>query len=377
MKLYEFQGKLLFEKYGIPVNKGIVVDNPDAALEASRQLGNNVVIKAQVLVGGRGKAGGIKISRSPEDVRKYAQEILSMKIKSIPVKKILVSQAVDISNEYYIGLTIDRSLKKIVLIASPAGGVDIEELAVENPEKIYTLPINPLLGIDGKKVSAFLSPIFNKQNLLEQAVQTVVNMFKLFIENDLSLVEINPYVRTISDKLIALDSKIIIDDNGLFKHPDIEALKNPEEYSPDELKARKYGLSFVNMEGTIGCIVNGAGLAMATMDIIKLFGGSPANFLDVGGSSSPEKVIHAFEIITNNKNVKAMLINIFGGLTRCDDIAIGILKAREVLAVKIPLVIRLIGTNEEEGRRILKEAGLSAFEDLASAVKEVVKYTFE
>ncbi|MBA7653523.1 Succinate--CoA ligase [ADP-forming] subunit beta [subsurface metagenome] len=373
MKLYEFQGKLLFEKYSIPVNKGIVVDNPDAALEASKQLGNNVVIKAQVLVGGRGKAGGIKIARSPENARKYAQEILSMKIKSIPVKKILVSQAVDISNEYYIGLTIDRSLKKIVLIASPAGGVDIEELAVENPEKIYTLPINPLSGIDEKKVSAFLSPVFNKQNLLDQAVQTVVNMFKLFIENDLSLIEINPYARTISDKLIALDSKIIIDDNGLFKHPDIGALKNPEEYSPDELKAREYGLSFVNMEGTIGCIVNGAGLAMATMDIIKLFGGSPANFLDVGGSSSPEKVIHAFEIITNNKNVKAILINIFGGLTRCDDIAIGILKAREVLSVKIPLVIRLIGTSEEEGRRILKEAGLTAFEDLASAVKEVVK----
>jgi succinyl-CoA synthetase beta subunit len=297
-----------------------------------------------------------------------------MTIKSLPVEKVLVSQAVDIDREYYLGLTIDRTAKAITLIVSDAGGVDIEDLARNEPEKVHRLTINPLKGVSEEEARGVLAEVFDKPDLLMQAMDTAKSLFKLFMENDCSLVEINPYALTNKGELVALDAKVVIDENGMFKHEALEAMRNREEYGPDELEARGWGLSFINMEGNIGCIVNGAGLAMATMDIIKLFGGSPANFLDVGGSSSPEKVLHAFDIISHNRGVKAILINIFGGITRCDDIAKGILQAKREMHLSIPLVIRLIGTNEKEGRALLKEAGIEAYEDLSSAVQKVVEF---
>ena len=374
MKLYEYQARELFTRYGIESAPGIVAENPYEAAEAARKLGGACAVKAQVLVGGRGKAGGVKIASSPEEAHTHAGNILGMTIKSLPVRKVLVSKAVELEREYYIGITIDRSGKSITLIASASGGVDIEQLASVEPAKVHRLAINPLKGVSDEETKGMLQKVFKKKELLTQAMDTAKSLFKLFMENDCSLVEINPYALTKLGELIALDAKIVIDENGMFKHENLEGMRNREEYGPDELEARGWGLSFVNMEGNIGCIVNGAGLAMATMDIIKLFGGSPANFLDVGGSSTPEKVLHAFEIISHNRGVKAILINIFGGITRCDDIAKGILQAKKEMDLSVPLVIRLIGTNEKEGRALLKEAGIEAHEDLANAVQKVVEF---
>jgi succinyl-CoA synthetase beta subunit len=374
MKLYEYQARTLFEKYGIPTVEGVVAETPDEAEKAAQKLGGACAVKAQVLVGGRGKAGGVKISANPEEARRHAAHILGMTIKSLPVGRVLVSRAVDIEREFYLGLTIDRDEKAVTLLASAAGGVDIEELAAHEPEKILRLTIHPLRGFDREAADGLLGRIFEDSELRTQALETVQRLHRLFTDMDCSLAEINPYALISEGRLTALDAKIVIDESGMFKHEDLEPLRNREEYGPDELEARDWGLSFINMEGNIGCIVNGAGLAMATMDIIKLFGGSPANFLDVGGSSSPEKVLHAFEIISHNEKVKAILINIFGGITRCDDIAKGILQARQRMDLATPLVIRLIGTNEKEGRSLLEEAGIEAYEDLTDAVKKVVEF---
>jgi succinyl-CoA synthetase beta subunit len=375
MKLYEYQAKNLFKEHGIKVSEEEIADSPDGAVDAAEKFNYSAVIKAQVLVGGRGKAGGVRRAEGKQSVRITASEILSMKIKSVPVRRVLVSEIVDIEREYYLSLTVDRSKRNIVLIASAEGGVDIEELAHSTPEKIRTLLIEPHVGVSEEKVHALFQDIFLGAELLEKATDMVQSLYSLLLKKDCSLVEINPLVLTPSGDLVALDAKVIIDDNALFKHPDLEALRNSEEYSSDELEAKEYGLSFVGLDGTIGCIVNGAGLAMATMDIIKLFGGEPANFLDVGGSSSPEKVMHAFQILTRNKKINAVLINIFGGITRCDDIAHGIVQTKESLGLKLPLVIRLIGTNEKEGRKILLGAGISVHEDLVSAVEEVVQFS--
>ena len=297
-----------------------------------------------------------------------------MTIKNLPVRKVLISKAMEIEREYYLGVTVDRTGKSIVLIASASGGVDIEQLAQDKPEQVRRLSINPLKGVSDDETKAMLNDVFDNEPLLIQAMDTAKNLFKLFMENDCSLVEINPYALVKGGELVALDAKIVIDENGMFKHMNLEEMRNREEYGTDELEAKGWGLSFINMEGNIGCIVNGAGLAMATMDIIKLFGGSPANFLDVGGSSSPEKVLHAFEIISHNSGVKAILINIFGGITRCDDIAKGILQAKKEMDLSVPLVIRLIGTNEKEGRALLEKAGIEAHEDLVKAVRKVVEF---
>lgn len=375
MKLYEYQARSLFETYGIPIAKGDVASDSESAHKIARNFNERAVIKAQVLVGGRGKAGGVKVAQSQDQVRELTDRIISMEIKSIPVKKVLITEVVEIKKEYYLSLTVDRSQNKIILILSPEGGIDIEVLAAESPDKIKMLPIDSLVKSGDTELENFLKDVFLERELLNQALKIVHSLYTLFIDKDCSLVEINPLALTNSGSLVALDAKIIIDDNSLYKHPELESFRNSEEYSSDELEAREYGLSFVNLDGNIGCIVNGAGLAMATMDLIKLFGGSPANFLDVGGSSSPEKVYHAFEILTRNKNIKAVLINIFGGITRCDDIAAGILQAKEKMELSLPLVIRLIGTNEKRGRSILEEAGISTFEDLVSAVKKVVQYS--
>ena len=371
MKIHEYQAKELFGEYGIPIQEQVIVDRAADARAAAEKIGGTVVIKAQVLVGGRGKAGGVKLAGTPEEAEQKAGEILKLTIKDIPVEKVMVAPAAEIQREYYVGLTLDRTAKALILMMSKAGGVDIEELAVNRPEEILRQHIDPVKGVDEIELRKTLESVFESPELVKQAEDVVHKLFTLYMEKDASLVEINPYALIDDNKLVALDAKVNFDDNADYKHPEYEELKNPEEYSADEIEARKSGLSFVSMDGDIGCIVNGAGLAMATMDIIKLYGGNPANFLDVGGSSNPEKVLNALRIITRNPKVKAILINIFGGITRCDDIAKGILMAMEQIDIKLPMVIRLIGTNEEEGRAMLKEKGFAVAESLSEAVEQV------
>lgn len=372
MKIHEYQAKELFASYGIPVQKQAVITEAEQAREAFNALGNFVVIKAQVLVGGRGKAGGVKLARSADEAVEAARTILGLTIKELPVEKVMIAPAADIKKEYYMGLTLDRAHKQYILMVSKAGGVDIEELAVQRPEEILRFHINPLDGIDTSALKACLEQAFETPQLLEQATDVVEKMYRLTVEKDCSLVEINPYALVDDTTLVALDAKVNFDDNALYKHDDLEAMKNPEEYSRDEIDAKAYGLSFVSMDGEIGCIVNGAGLAMATMDIVKLYGGNPANFLDVGGSSNPEKVLQAIRIILRNPRVKAILINIFGGITRCDDIANGIIMATDQIEITVPMVIRLVGTNQEEGRRLLEDKGFVVGSDLSEAVRNVV-----
>jgi len=373
VKVHEYQAKELLAEYNIPVQQQEVVDDAAAAGAAAERIGGEVVIKAQVLVGGRGKAGGVKLAASRNEAEEKAGEILALTIKDLPVEKVLIAPAAEILQEYYLGMILDRTSKMIVLMISAEGGVDIEELAVSSPEKIHRLAINPTDGIDRTALVALLEQVFETVALRKQAESAVEKLYRLFLEKDCSLVEINPYAKIENEQLVALDAKINFDDNALFKHPEIEQLKNPEEYSADEIEARKHGLSFVSLNGNIGCIVNGAGLAMATLDIVKLYGGDPANFLDVGGSSSPEKVLHALKIILGNAKVNGILINIFGGITRCDDIANGILMAMDQIEIKVPMVIRLIGTNDVEGRALLTERGFLVAERLSDAVEQVVK----
>ncbi len=372
MKIHEYQARELLAQYGIPIPPGNVAKTPAEARAIAAEIGARVVVKAQVLVGGRGKAGGVKLADTPQAAEARAREILALTIKELPVEKVLVAKAIDIKKEFYISVTLDRSRKRAVLIGSAAGGVEIEELAVREPEKILMQEIDPIAGLDDATLSAYCARLLPSAKAAAQAADTFRKMYRLFIEKDCSLVEVNPYAELADGGLVAADAKINFDDNGLFLHPEIEALRNPEEYSADEIAARASGLSFVSLDGDIGCIVNGAGLAMATMDIIKLFGGNPANFLDVGGSSNPEKVLNALRILTGNPKIRAILINIFGGITRCDDIANGIVMAKHKLDMRLPLVIRLIGTNEREGREILKKEGLAAAESLSEAVKIVV-----
>ena len=373
MNIHEYQGRELFVQYGIPCPPAVVADTPDAAVAAALKIGLPAVIKAQVLTGGRGKAGGVKVVRTETDAHAAATRILGMQIKGMTVQRVLVVPAMDIRREFYIGLTVDRAQRKLVLMISASGGVDIEDLAVNDPDAILKVHLPPLGDYDAAVARPALQKAFGAPNLVAQAEDAVARLYRLFTEKDCSLVEINPYALIAGDRLLALDAKVNFDDNGLIRHPELEALRNPEESSADEIQARKVNLSFVSMDGDIGCIVNGAGLAMATMDLIKHFGGDPANFLDVGGSSNPEKVLNALKIILNNPRVTAILINIFGGITRCDDIAKGILMATQQIKIPVPMVIRLIGTNDKEGRAILAQAGLTSSEDLTSAVQAVVK----
>lgn len=372
MKVHEYQAKELFAQYGIAIQDQAVITSADEAGPATERMGGKVVVKAQVLVGGRGKAGGVKLADGPDDAVAKARAILGMDIKGETVEKVLVAPAADILKEYYVGLIMDRASKMIVLMVTKEGGVDIEELAVTDPDKIIKFPIDITAGIDEAALVAVLTDVFEKPALVEQATETVKKLHTLFVETDASLVEINPYALVDESTVMALDAKINFDDNALYKHPEVEAMKNAEEYSQDEIDAKQFGLSFVSMDGDIGCIVNGAGLAMATMDIVKLYGGTPANFLDVGGSSNPEKVLNAIKIILRNPKIRAILINIFGGITRCDDIARGIIMATDQIDIKVPLVIRLVGTNQDEGRRLLEEKGFSVADELSAAVQTVV-----
>jgi succinyl-CoA synthetase beta subunit len=371
MKLHEYQAKALLQESGVPVPEGRVARTPADAERIAREIGCPVMVKAQVLVGGRGKAGGVKLAADPKEAGARAHDILGMKIKGIQVQQVLVARAVDISAEYYVSLTVNRAAKSIQCIASASGGMEIEEIAVKEPQKIIRFDLDPEFGLIREQHFDILARAFSPKSVAEQAWAIVGGMYRLFAGNDCSLVEINPCALTPAGTLVAADAKVIFDDNALYRHPELESLRSPEEYGADEMDARAGGLSYVGLDGTIGCIVNGAGLSMATMDLIKYFGGSPANFLDVGGSSNPEKVLNALRIISRNPRVTAILINIFGGITRCDDIARGILMAREKIST-VPLTIRLIGTNEKEGRELLDAAGINAYTDLTEAVQAVV-----
>jgi len=377
VNVHEYQGKEIFKQYGIPVNDQAIVVTPEAARAAAEAMGTTVVVKAQVLVGGRGKAGGVKLAKTPDEAEAKASDILGLTIKDIPVEKVMITPASEILKEYYVSITVNRNDKNLLLMMSKAGGVDIEDLAVNRPEEIIRFPIHPTDGIDEAGLEKALTEVFEKPALVEQAADVVHKLYRAFMEKDCSLVEINPYALVPGDdggeKLVALDAKVNFDDNAIYKHADVEEMRNPEELSADETAAKAASLSFVSMDGYIGCMVNGAGLAMATMDIIKLYGGDPANFLDVGGSSNPQKVVDALKIITGNPKVKAILINIFGGITRCDDIANGILEALKQIDINLPMVIRLIGTNDEAGREILEGAGLQSYQALGDAVEHVVE----
>jgi succinyl-CoA synthetase beta subunit len=372
MKLHEYQAKTLLQEFGVPVPEGRVARTPAEAERIAAEIGCPVMVKAQVLVGGRGKAGGVKMASDPKEAGARAAAILGMRIKGIEVQQVLVARAVDIASEYYVSLTVNRAAKSIQCIASASGGMEIEEIAVKEPQKIIRFDLDPERGLVREKHFDLLARAFPPKAVAEQAWAIVDGMYKLFVGKDCSLVEINPCALTPAGTLVAADAKVIFDDNALYRHPELEKLRSPEEYGQDEMDAKASGLSYVGLDGTIGCIVNGAGLSMATMDLIKYFGGSPANFLDVGGSSNPEKVLNALRIITRNPKVTAILINIFGGITRCDDIARGILMAKEKITMTVPLTIRLIGTNEKEGRQILEAAGIDAYTDLTEAVQAAV-----
>ncbi len=372
MKLHEYQSKQLFARYRIPIPQGEVASTPEEAKAIAEKLGKPVVVKAQVLVGGRGKAGGIRLAQNPEEAEKVASQILSMEIKGIPVRKVLVDEALDIAKELYLGVVIDRTQGKPVMMASSEGGVDIEEVARRSPEKILKATIDPFLGLRPYQARELALGIGLDKSLLNAFSSIAAGLYQCFVENDASLAEINPLVLTTDGRLLAADAKVVIDDNALFRHPDLAAMRDPEEDTPSEREARAHGISYVQLDGEIGCMVNGAGLAMATMDVIKLYGGNPANFLDIGGGARAEQVAAGLRIILSDPKVKAVLINIFGGITRCDEVARGILEAMKAVEVKVPLVVRLVGTNEEEGRRLLAEANLITASSLSEAAEKVV-----
>jgi len=369
MKIHEYQAKDIFAYHGIPVPPGEVVTTPEEAKRCAEKIGKAVMVKSQVHVGGRGKAGGVKYAENPDAAFQHASNILGMDIKGLTVKKVLITEAVDITSESYVGIIIDRSAKKPVFMVSPAGGIDIEQVAKETPEKIFKRHVDPLLGMSMYEARALGYKLYDDPKLVNQAAKIILKLYESFIASDASLAEINPLITTSEGQVLAIDAKVNVDDNGLFRHPDIEALRDMDAEDKSEMDARDAGLSFVKLDGNIGCIVNGAGLAMATMDLVKYYGGAPANFLDIGGSSNPEKVVSAMNIILRDTNVKAILFNIFGGITRCDDVATGIVEAINRLQPSVPIVIRLTGTNEEEARRILEEVKLPA----ASSMDEVVQ----
>jgi len=373
MKIHEYQAKDLFSSYGIPIQRHVVTTVANEAAIAYNALGKEmVVVKAQVLTGGRGKAGGVKLARSKEDTVKYAGDILGMNIKDYIVEKVIIAEAVDIASEFYMSFVIDRNTKSVILMMSAEGGVDIEEVAKNTPEKIYRFPIDPLIGLPDYLARKYAFILFDKVELVNQMVPVLQKLYKLFIETDASLAEINPLVLTEQGKLIAADAKMTFDDNALYRQPDILALFEPTPEEKIEAEAKEKGFSYVHLEGEIGCMVNGAGLAMATMDMIKLYGGTPANFLDIGGSSNPQKVIEAMRLLLSHPKLKVVLINIFGGITRCDDVAIGLLKAFEQIQTDIPVIVRLTGTNEQEGRALLKGSRFKVAETMQEAVRMAV-----
>lgn len=374
MKVHEFQAKKFFADYGLPVDRSILCKTPEEAVAAYKQLGvEKAVIKAQVHIGGRGKAGGVKLGSNENEIREHATAILGMNIKGYTVEKILVGEAVDIAAEYYTSILVDRKTKCPILMLSRAGGMDIEQVAKDTPEKIAKIVIDPLIGMSDYVAREAAFQLFDDMALVKQAVPLFKNLYKLFVEKDASLAEINPLVKLGDGTLKAIDAKMTFDDNALFRHPDVAELFEPTAEERKEREAKDKGFSYVNLGGNIGCMVNGAGLAMATMDMIKLYGGEPANFLDIGGSSNPEKIVEAMKLLLSDKHVKVVLINIFGGITRCDDVAKGLLEAFKIIHTDIPIVIRLTGTNEKEGRALLEGTHFTVGTSMADAGHKAVE----
>jgi succinyl-CoA synthetase beta subunit len=373
MKIHEYQARQIFRDYGIPVPNGVLCYTVYEVEKAAQEMNRMVVVKAQVLAGGRGKAGGVKLARSAEEAKNAAKQILGMDIKGLTVEKVLVTDAVDIDKEFYVGLINDRNTKSITLMVSAEGGVEIEEVAKNNPEKIIKFSINPLTGLLDYQARNVAMELFGNIKLAQKAASIFMKLYKLYIETDSTLAEINPLVLTTGNEILAIDGKMNFDDNALFRQPKILAMREPDEEEVQEIAANEKGLAYIKLDGNIGCMVNGAGLAMATMDMIKLYGGSPANFLDIGGSSNPQKVIDAMNILLSDKNVKAVMINIFGGITRCDDVAKGLIKALEIIMTDIPIVVRLSGTNAEEGLALLKETGLPTVSSMSEAAKMAIE----
>ena len=374
MKLHEYQSKRLFAQHGIPVPQGEVAETPEQAREIAARLGGPVVVKAQVLVGGRGKAGGVKLARTPDEAEARAKEILGMTIKGLPVKKVLVDPAADIREELYLGAVLDRAARRVAVMASAAGGVDIEEVAATTPEKIVTVRVDPLVGLADYQARELAYGIgLHDKGRVRSFVHIARALYEAFVASDASLAEINPLAVVGDGQLVALDGKIVLDDNALFRHPELADMRDEAEETEAERQARVNGLSYVELNGTIGCMVNGAGLAMATMDVIKLFGGEPANFLDIGGGARAEKVAAAMRIILSDPHVKAVLINIFGGITRGDEVARGIVQALEEVRPSVPFVARIVGTNAEQAREILQAADMVTASTLAEAAQKAVE----
>ncbi len=373
MKIHEYQARQLFRKYGIPVPEDVLCYTVSEVEKATRELNRMVVVKAQVLVGGRGKAGGVKLARNVDDAVSAAKQILGMDIKGCKVEKVLVSDAVEITKEYYVGLINDRNTKSVTLMVSSEGGVEIEEVAKDNPEKIIKFHINSLTGLLDFQARDIAFQLFGDITQAKQAASIFTKLYKLYVETDATIAEINPLVLTPDNKVLAIDGKMNFDDNALFRQPEILAMREPDEDELVEIDASSKGLSYIKLDGNIGCMVNGAGLAMATMDMIKLYGGEPANFLDIGGSSNPQKVIDAMNILLNDKKVTAVMINIFGGITRCDDVAKGLIKAMEVITTNIPIVVRLSGTNAAEGLELLKQTNLPTVSSMSEAAKKAIE----
>jgi succinyl-CoA synthetase beta subunit len=372
VNIHEYQAKEIFRREGIPIPPGEVATTADEAEAIARKFGGTVVVKAQVHAGGRGKAGGVKLAKSPEEARELAEKILKLTIKGLPVQKVLVTPAADIDTEAYVGIIVDRASKKPVFMVSPAGGIDIEEVAAKTPEKIMRHPVDARYGLQPYEAMEMGFFLYDDVKKARAAAKIMGQLYAAFMKSGASLAEINPLVTTPSGEVVALDAKMVVDDNELDRLTDIAALRDESAEAPSEVEARNANLTFIKLDGNVGCVVNGAGLAMATMDLVKYYGGEPANFLDIGGSSNPEKVVSALRIITADPSVKAILFNIFGGITRTDDVANGIVTATKQNPLKVPIVIRLTGTNEEIALKILKENGFSAMTDMDEAVQKAV-----
>lgn len=372
MNLHEYQGRVLFRAAGIPMPDGDVASTPSEAESIARRVGGTVVVKAQVHAGGRGKAGGVKLAKTPQEASEAAERILGMTIKGLVVHKVLVVPAADIASEAYVGLIMDRASQRPVFMVSPAGGIDIEEVAAKTPDKIRRLAVDPRYGLLPHQAMGLAFFLYPDVARARAAAKIMEQLYGLFVANGCSLAEINPLVTTPEGRVLALDAKVSIDDNELDRRPDLAQLRDETAEEPSEVQARRANLTFIKLNGNVGCCVNGAGLAMATMDLVKYYGGDPANFLDIGGSSNPEKVVNALRIITSDPNVKAILFNIFGGITRTDDVANGIVTATKQFKVNVPIVIRLTGTNEAEAFKILQAAGMQALSDMDEAVQKVV-----
>ncbi|MBK8006370.1 MAG: ADP-forming succinate--CoA ligase subunit beta [Gemmatimonadetes bacterium] len=372
MNLHEYQGRQIFRSAGIPMPDGDVASTPSEAESIARRVGGTVVVKAQVHAGGRGKAGGVKLAKNPAEAAEAAEKILGMSIKGLVVQKVLVVPAADIVTEAYMGLIMDRASQRPVFMVSPAGGIDIEEVAAKTPEKIRRLAVDPRYGILPHQALGLALFLYKDIAQARQAARIMEQLYGVFTANGCSLAEINPLVTTPDGKVLALDAKVSIDDNELDRRPDLALLRDETAEEPSEVQARRANLTFIKLSGNVGCVVNGAGLAMATMDLVKYYGGDPANFLDIGGSSNPDKVVNALRIITADPAVKAILFNIFGGITRTDDVANGIKTALAQFPVKVPIVVRLTGTNEAEAVKILQGIGMTALSDMDEAVQKVV-----